>query len=1534
MYAGIQHNPNTRGQRGVTEISLRREERKASVQSTMISIWILIDTAWEATLLDLPDPLVPANRTFYFKAVKWLGGKHDGYMLAPMKKYLAVRKAQLRTVDEMLVNFQCLFTFGLLESVFERKVPEKLLLSVDSEGNTWRHVQQFSQQYPDRYRRWAERVEEDLTSLETLVYRLASFCASRAEEVAPYFVGMASVAVTVASFRGALFAHGMSAVPKKPGHSFPVSSFFPHIKDAVCSKGRCPLAIKRFLESSIILLEYTGTSKPPIHHGADCTEEACTRNTIDISTYTRKHVMGTCNCAYTKPPISDVYDLLQGGRIPVIQRMPNGTLCITDASKTPYIAISHVWVDGLGSTSEVGLPTCQIERIADLVHTLLPGGAFWIDSVCIPEVRELRKEAIRRMTLTYANARAVLVTDAGIRSRSLSSPLEDTALAILTSGWMQRLWTLQEGLLVKKLIFQLSDGFAPLDNLFPDAVVQWCNPVLSHCLSEIVRFTRRRNPALSSIPDARIEFTDLVRFLVGRWTSRPEDETIAVCGLLNVDPIKFFDVQPSERLKTLLLQLRQLPGDIIFMDCPKMEDEPGFRWTPKSLIRSDSRVGHECRAVCTADGLEAEYCCAQVAQVVRVSAGVPVKLFVKLVPQDQEGTTSQVLNATIERPTRSYAFNTVLLEKYPETGHAWVKGVLGLLSDSDAVSGLRGCEYQERSMFFRSTERAMRKCVAEDSSAAVVVEATLETLRLAEGMGLDVTNLENDSQVLQVSSLRYSMFQMKQYFSWTETVTTINIAHNVKTGFHPTTANKHEIISTRTVSNPTSTKRGRKPFTPLLTIAVLSRVIYGKGVDFLIATAPRIYTAFPDVYFIVDPRPIRLNNFRSVLIRGAIFLNTSLTESFGITILEAACAESLWSLRKMSYIGGYRGSYLKHDPIHALERIKTFYDWAQVAECTEIVYDTVVKSRQMVLCERVKRVVRPSRSLKILLDRMMGLGPFERPIYLIILVGSSSRRTVDAPVDRSMRIRLSVFLLFSNDVKRVGTGHGNSKCSPEKLLSKAAVCQKRSSYESETAGLRPVMQLKEVAAVMARVFAESFKPDDILQEYTWTLPVIQDAEKFQLSLLRELRNGGINETSTCSAMITDLLRLQSYLSQYDLEISRLQSYLPWHDLGISQLKRTLYILSVTKHCINQCSLFYQSSLAPIRRLPVEILGIVFEEACTLPIFGVSSPVTLPTTISICLSTPSVWSNITARHTSDSSSLIARINHYQSMSLNHALTFDFTAAFDKASQKEIASASQIVTPSFLDRCSTGCTKHTASPYSWLARARDLAASVPTSNYHTFFISMLFEFVVEVRRGNKGHPRQLYRGKYQRDEECDIYVIVRPIITNPFFSVSRLTNLEIILTSGSQLPAVILLNDLHYGLLSRPDPPAITSLSLQCVPISDAVLIKILDRIPLLRKLSIIESGRMQRSKHLPVITERYCWINLFEGKWGDGYARTSRFCWVAQEGYNWDSLWERDECADTGKAKTTKGAGNNGNAMVDVFVFVTAQCVLYFRDFGV
>lgn len=49
----------------------------------------------------------------------------------------------------------------------------------------------------------------------------------------------------------------------------------------------------------------------------------------------------------------------------------------------------------------------------------------------------------------------------------------------------------------------------------------------------------------------------------------------------------------------------------------------------------------------------------------------------------------------------------------------------------------------------------------------------------------------------------------------------------------------------------------------------------------------------------------------------------------------------------------------KHDPFKAHERIKTFYDWAQIAERTENVYDTVMKSEQRELWDRILRYVVP-----------------------------------------------------------------------------------------------------------------------------------------------------------------------------------------------------------------------------------------------------------------------------------------------------------------------------------------------------------------------------------------------------------------------------------------------------------------------------------------------------------------------------------------------------------------------------------------------
>lgn len=212
-----------------------------------------------------------------------------------------------------------------------------------------------------------------------------------------------------------------------------------------------------------------------------------------------------------------------------------------------------------------------------------------------------------------------------------------------------------------------------------------------------------------------------------------------------------------------------------------------------------------------------------------------------------------------------------------------------------------------------------------------------------------------------------------------------------------------------------------RPPTDTITVIVISRLAYRKGIDLLVATAPRICAAFPNVRFVVGgdgPKMVDLLQMRemhflqdritllgpvahrdvpSVLRQGSIFLNTSLTEAFGIAILEAACAglhvvstrvggvpeilpEDMISFaaptaddvcRAMSEAIAHV-SQGGHDPHRAHQRIRGFYDWTRVAERTEVVYREVIAKPPYPLWTRIQRT--------------MGLGPFVGPIYTIILI--------------------------------------------------------------------------------------------------------------------------------------------------------------------------------------------------------------------------------------------------------------------------------------------------------------------------------------------------------------------------------------------------------------------------------------------------------------------------------------------------------------------------------------------------------------------
>jgi len=196
-----------------------------------------------------------------------------------------------------------------------------------------------------------------------------------------------------------------------------------------------------------------------------------------------------------------------------------------------------------------------------------------------------------------------------------------------------------------------------------------------------------------------------------------------------------------------------------------------------------------------------------------------------------------------------------------------------------------------------------------------------------------------------------------------------------------------------------------------VTIVVVSRLVYRKGMDLLAGILPIMCANHSDVQFIIGgdgPKRALLeevceqctlqdrvqllgklghDKVRDVLVQGDIFLNTSLTEAFCIAIVEAAsCGLQVVSTK----VGGVpevlpsdmiklaepsvKSLVLALDkavqdardnrivpPDEAHERIRTMYTWENVARRTESVYDVVSIVPHVSFDERLRRLYHRGR---------------------------------------------------------------------------------------------------------------------------------------------------------------------------------------------------------------------------------------------------------------------------------------------------------------------------------------------------------------------------------------------------------------------------------------------------------------------------------------------------------------------------------------------------------------------------------------------
>ncbi|XP_072181179.1 phosphatidylinositol N-acetylglucosaminyltransferase subunit A-like [Diadema setosum] len=202
-----------------------------------------------------------------------------------------------------------------------------------------------------------------------------------------------------------------------------------------------------------------------------------------------------------------------------------------------------------------------------------------------------------------------------------------------------------------------------------------------------------------------------------------------------------------------------------------------------------------------------------------------------------------------------------------------------------------------------------------------------------------------------------------------------------------------------TVFKPDTSKRRQDR----ITIVVVSRLVYRKGMDLLAGIIPIICQAHSDVDFLIGgdgPKRIDIeevrekhqlqervtmlgavehSNVKNVLNQGDIFINASLTEAFCIAIVEATlCGLQVVSTK----VGGVpevlppdliiltepsvkgivnalekaierhrQGSY--HSPEEVYQRMAHVYTWQNVAERTERVYDSIVDDPKLSVGERL-----------------------------------------------------------------------------------------------------------------------------------------------------------------------------------------------------------------------------------------------------------------------------------------------------------------------------------------------------------------------------------------------------------------------------------------------------------------------------------------------------------------------------------------------------------------------------------------------------
>ena len=245
------------------------------------------------------------------------------------------------------------------------------------------------------------------------------------------------------------------------------------------------------------------------------------------------------------------------------------------------LSVSHVWSHGQGGRPESGINRCLHDRYLQIAKRK-GCSSYWIDTICIPEAHELRKEAIRYINRIFADSKIVLICDKDLMSVDISNLehdmklLESILATFLVCDWNVRAWTLLEAVRGNHAIHLLCS--ANRTTSLREALIRVHR---EGSIDVAILFLAMRHLLPASTDgfrnsSSRKRLEEAGNLLSHRHATRDGDD-IVIWSLLS--DIRVYDTA-EEMWKGKIN--RRINTGYLMTTTPRLHSVPGFSWAPSS----------------------------------------------------------------------------------------------------------------------------------------------------------------------------------------------------------------------------------------------------------------------------------------------------------------------------------------------------------------------------------------------------------------------------------------------------------------------------------------------------------------------------------------------------------------------------------------------------------------------------------------------------------------------------------------------------------------------------------------------------------------------------------------------------------------------------------------------------------------------------------------------------------------------------------------------------------------------------------------